>query len=113
MVPRGNYAAANRGSVSGPTRSGRFAMHLSRTLLALAGGIKGPLALLVLIGLLMTATSLASLVFAGRAIGSVFTGRPTDEFIGFVVAAAIAAVARGVFLYLRETGAASAAAKVK
>jgi ABC-type multidrug transport system fused ATPase/permease subunit len=88
-------------------------MHLSRELLALTQGIRGPIAGLVAIGLLLVAASLASLVFAGRAIGAVFAGRPFDEFVFFIGAAAVAALVRGGLLYVRETRGAAAAATVK
>jgi len=87
-------------------------VHLSRELLALTAGIRGPLAALVAIGLLTVATSLASLIFAGRAIGAVFANQ-TDQFWMLVAAAAVAALVRGILLYLRETRGAAAAVRVK
>src|SRR5438067_7309532 len=88
-------------------------MHLTRELLALTAGIRGPIAVLVGVGLFMVTASLATLIFAGRAIGAIFAGRPLDEFWMLIVAAAVAAVVRGILLYLRETRAAAAAATVK
>ena len=45
-------------------------MHWSRELLALTAGVRWRIAGLVVVGLLIVAASLASLVFAGRAIAA-------------------------------------------
>src|SRR5215468_10297637 len=78
-------------------------MHWSRELLALTAGVRGRIAGLVAIGLLIVAASLASFVCAGRAIAAVFAGRVWGDFWFLIAAAAVAAVVRGVLLYLRET----------
>src|SRR5262245_42570215 len=88
-------------------------MHWSRELLALTMGVRWRLAGLVAIGLLIVATSLASFVFAGRAIAAVFAGRGWREFWFLIAAAAVAAVLRGGLLYLRETSGERTAAAVK
>src|SRR5262245_35210631 len=88
-------------------------MHWSRELLALTAGVRWRIAGLVAIGILIVAASLASLVCAGRAIAVVFAGRSLLDFWFLIAGAAAAAVARGVFLYLRETCAERTAAIVK
>ena len=65
---------------------------------------------LVVIGLLIVAASLTSFVCAGRAIAAVFAGRAWRDFWFLIAAAAVAAVVRGVLLYLRETAERTAAA---
>jgi hypothetical protein len=47
-------------------------MHWSRELLALTVGVRWRITVLVVIGLLIVAASLASLICAGRAIAAVF-----------------------------------------
>jgi hypothetical protein len=49
-------------------------MHWSRELLALTAGVRWHITVLVVIGLLVVAASLASLVYAGHAIAAVFAG---------------------------------------
>src|SRR5712691_505494 len=78
-------------------------MHWSRELLALTAGVRWRIAGLVAIGLLIVAASLASFVFAGRAIAAVFAGRALQDFWFLITGAAVAAVVRGVLLHLRET----------
>src|SRR5262249_2980550 len=65
------------------------------------------------VGLLIVAASLASFVFAGRAIAAVFAGRALSDFWLLIAAAAAAAVLRGVLLHLRETAGERTAAAVK
>jgi len=62
-------------------------MHWSRELLTLTAGVRWRIAGLIAIGLLIVAASLASFVFAGRAIAAVFAGhawrdleRECDDF---------------------------------
>src|SRR5262245_29469456 len=88
-------------------------MHWSRELLALTAGVRRRIAGLVVIGLLIVVASLASFVFAGRAIAAVFTGRALIDFWFLIAAAAVAAVLRGVLLHLRETAGERTAAAVK
>jgi thiol reductant ABC exporter CydD subunit len=88
-------------------------MHWSRELLALTVGVRWRIAGLVGIGLLIVAASLASFVFAGRAIAAVFAGRAWHDFWFLIAAAAVAAVVRGVLLHLRETAGERTAAAVK
>src|SRR5262245_63209008 len=88
-------------------------MHWSRELLALTTGVRWRIAGLVAIGLLIVATSLASFVFAGRAIAAVFAGRPLTDFWRLIAGAAVTAVVRGVLLHLRETTGERTAAAVK
>ena len=88
-------------------------MHWSRELLALTAGVRWRIAGLVAIGLLIVAASLASLVCAGRAIAAVFAGRSLIDFWFLIAGAAVAAVVRGVLLYLRETAGERTAAAVK
>ena len=88
-------------------------MHWSRELLALTAGVRWRIAGLVVIGLLIVAASLASFVCAGRAIAAVFAGRAWSDFWFLIAAAAVAAVVRGVLLYLRETAGERTAAAVK
>ena len=49
-------------------------MHWSRELLTLTAGVRWRIAGLVIIGILIVAASLVSLVCAGRAIAAVFAG---------------------------------------
>ena len=88
-------------------------MHWSRELLALTAGVRWRIAGLVVIGLLIVAASLTSFVCAGRAIAAVFAGRAWHDFWFLIAAAAVAAVVRGVLLYLRETAGERTAAAVK
>ena len=88
-------------------------MHWSRELLALTAGVRWRIAGLVVIGLLIVAASLASFVFAGRAIAAVFAGRALIDFWFLIAGAAAAAVLRGVLLHLRETAGERTAAAVK
>src|SRR5919199_3812109 len=88
-------------------------MHWSRELLALTAGVRWRIASLVVIGLLIVATSLASFVCAGRAIAAVLAGRAWRDFWFLIAAAAVAAVVRGVLLHLRETAGERTAAAVK
>src|SRR5262245_18171364 len=88
-------------------------MHWSRELLALAAGVRWRIAGLVVIGLLIVATNLASFIFAGRAIAAVFAGRALVDFWVLIAAAAAAALLRGVLLHLRETAGERTAAAVK
>src|SRR5215510_9364053 len=69
-------------------------MHWSRELLALTAGVGWRIAGLVVIGLLIVAASLASFVFAGRAIAAIFAGRALRDFWIFIAGAAVAAVLR-------------------
>ncbi len=88
-------------------------MHLSRKLLALTEGVRLRIAALVVIGLLALATGLASFVFTGQAIGAAFTGKSFSDISLLIVGAAIAALLRGLFLYVRETMGQRTAALVK
>jgi ATP-binding cassette subfamily B protein len=88
-------------------------MHWSRELLALTAGVRWRIAGLVAIGLVIVATSLASLVCAGRAIAVVFAGQAFIDFWLLIAGAAAAAVVRGVLLYLRETTGERTATAVK
>jgi ATP-binding cassette subfamily C protein CydCD len=88
-------------------------IHWSGELLALTTGVRWRIAALVVIGLLIVATSLASFVCAGRAIAAVFAGRPLTDFWLLIAGAAVAAVVRGVLLHLRETAGERTAAAVK
>jgi ABC-type multidrug transport system fused ATPase/permease subunit len=88
-------------------------MHMSRQLLALTVGVRGRIALLVLVGLVALATGLASFVFTGRAIGAAFQGASFTEFGWLVGGAAVTALLRGVLLHVRETMGERAAAEVK
>lgn len=88
-------------------------MHWSRELLALTAGVRWRIAGLVAVGLLIVAASLASFVFAGRAIAAVFAGQAWRGFWSLIAAAAVAAVVRGVLLHLRETAGERTAAAVK
>jgi hypothetical protein len=72
-------------------------------LLAPTAGVRWRIAGLVAIGRLIVAASLASFVFAGRAIAAVFAGRALQDFWFLITGAAVAAVVRGVLLHLRET----------
>ena len=88
-------------------------MHWSRELLTLTAGVRWRIAGLVIIGILIVAASLVSLVCAGRAIAAVFAGQSLIDFWFLIAGAAAAAVVRGVLLYLRETTGERTAAVVK
>jgi ABC-type multidrug transport system fused ATPase/permease subunit len=88
-------------------------MHMSRQLLSLTAGVRGRIALLVLVGLVALATGLASFVFTGRAIGAAFAGASFADFGVLIAGAAITALLRGVLLHVRETMGERTAAAVK
>jgi ABC-type multidrug transport system fused ATPase/permease subunit len=88
-------------------------MHISRELLYLTAGIRLRIAGLVIIGLLIVAAGFASLAFTGQALGAVFAGRPLADVSGFILAAAVTAIGRGVLLHLREAAGAEAAGVVQ
>src|SRR5436309_8885069 len=88
-------------------------MHWSRELLALTAGVRWRIAGLVVIGLLIVATSLASFVCAGRAIAAVFAGHAWRDFWFLIAGAGVAAVVLGVLLHLRETTGERTAAGLK
>src|SRR3954451_15795611 len=88
-------------------------MHVSRTLLALTAGVRLRLAALVAIGLIAIVAGLSSFIFTGRAIGAMFSGASLPDIWPLIVGAAIAALVRGVLLFVRETEGERTAALVK
>src|SRR5438309_1709972 len=88
-------------------------MHMSRKLLALTAGVRWRLAGLVVIGLIAMAAGLSSFVFTGRAIGALFGGAAPSDVWFLIAGAAVAALLRGVLLFVRETAGERTAADVK
>lgn len=80
-------------------------MLLHRRLIALAGQLRGPLLLVVAVGLAATAASVAQAVLVARVLARVFAGEPWPALTGVLVALAAVVVARGMMAWLREIAA--------
>lgn len=80
-------------------------MLLHRRLIALAGQLRGPLLLVVAVGLAATAASVAQAVLVARVLARVFAGEPWPALTGVLVALAAVVVARGMLAWLREIAA--------
>lgn len=80
-------------------------MILHRRLIALAGGLRGPLLVVVLIGLAATAASVAQAVLVAGLLAQVFAGSTWAELTPLLVVLAVVVAARGLLAWLREVGA--------
>ena len=88
-------------------------MYFDARLWAFTAGLRGRIALTVLIGVLAAATGIARLALLGWLIGRIYAGAPTGELAGIGAAIVAVIAARGVLMYLKETTAHATAALVQ
>lgn len=77
-------------------------MFLHRRLIALAGGLRGPVALVVAVGLVATAASVAQAVLIAGVLARVFGGATWSDLTPNLVLLAAVVIARGLLAWLRE-----------
>lgn len=80
-------------------------MILHRRLITLAGRLRGPLLLVVAVGLAATAMSVAQAVLVAGVLARVFAGESWQALTGVLVALAAVVLARGLLAWLREIAA--------
>ena len=76
-------------------------MHFDRRLWELTRGLRGRIALTILIGLLASGFGIARFVLLGALLARVFTGADTGVLIGLAIGVAVAVVLRGILDHVR------------
>src|SRR4051812_12681573 len=76
-------------------------MHFDRRLWELTRGLRGRIALTILIGLLASGFGIARFVLLGALLARVFTGASARVLIGLAAGVAVAVVLRGIFDHVR------------
>ncbi len=88
-------------------------MRLSRRLLALAPGARGPLGLLVVLLLAITTTYVGQGLLVATALGRLFDGRPVGSILGVLAGVVVLQLVRSGLIILREPLALRASGLVK
>jgi ATP-binding cassette subfamily B protein len=76
-------------------------MHFDRRLWELTRGLRGRIALTILIGLLASAFGIARFVLLGALLARVFTGAGAGVLIGLAIGVAVAVMLRGILDHIR------------
>ena len=80
---------------------GRRRTHFDRRLWELTRGLRGRIALTILIGLLASGFGIARFVLLGALLARVFTGADSGVLIGLAIGVAVAVVLRGILDHVR------------